>query len=160
MIRTMPNLISFISESATPELHLLLRGHLHLEAILNELLVRKNVSARRRKMFANKVQAAFDERCIGEKLRYALLAINKLRNKLAHELHFKVTFDDAFTLVTEAADAGIDFSDNTIHEDRVKSEEWYGTEGVLIEVITNTFQHLVWQNEASFSRDEVSELLG
>ncbi len=111
-------------------------------------------------MFANKVRAAFEEGCIDEKLKGALLAINRLRNKLAHELHFRVTFDDAFTLVKEAARAGIDFSDDTIHIDRTKSEEWYGTQGVLTEVISNTFQHLVWENEATFTKDEIGSFLG
>ncbi|WP_315724116.1 MULTISPECIES: hypothetical protein [unclassified Bradyrhizobium] len=160
MARAIPSLASYIFESASPELHLVLRGHLHLEAVLNEILFRKNVSESRRSMFANKVRAAFEEGCIDEKLKGALLAINRLRNKLAHELHFRVTFDDAFTLVKEAARAGIDFSDDTIHIDRTKSEEWYGTQGVLTEVISNTFQHLVWENEATFTKDEIGSFLG
>lgn len=111
-------------------------------------------------MFAAKVRAAFDEKCIDVKVRDALLSINKLRNKLAHELHFKVTFDDAFALVREIAQAGIEFTDETIFQDRDKSEEWYGIEGVLIESISNTFQHLVFLSEASFTKEEIVELLG
>ncbi len=155
----MPSLISYISESASLELHLLLRGHLHIEAVLNEILVRKNVAKNRRRMFANKVHAAFKEGCIDEDLKVALLAINMLRNKLAHELRFQITFDDAFKLATKAASAGIDFSDDTIHSNREKSEEWYGIDGILTEVISNTFQHLVWENQAIFTESEISNLL-
>ncbi len=159
-----PNIVGFISESASDELHLVLRGHLHLEALLNEIIERSVTNpqalGRLSQSFSNKVKILRAMDRLDEKTECLLLAINALRNKIAHQLHFNVTFDDAFSLVKTAAEAGVDFSDDTIYANRQLSEQWYGTNGVLTEVISNTFQELVWQNEHIFSKSEISSFLG
>ena len=159
-----PNIIRFIEESASEEVHLVLRGHLHLEALLNEIIRRSfaypsAITDMRQSFFSKtKLLRATDRIDDGEES--LLLAFNSLRNKIAHQVHFTVTFADAFSLVQTAASANVDFSDDTIHADRKFSEERYGLTGVLIEVISNTFQHLIWRNESLFSKEEISEFLG
>ena len=159
-----PNLIKFFDESASEELHLVLRGHLLIEALLNEIIQRSfeypNAIRDLRQSFFTKVKMLRAVNRIGDGEQRVLLAVNSLRNKMAHQLHFKVTFSDSFDLVQVAAQAGIDFSDDTIHADRKLSEEWYGTAGVLTEVISNTFQHLVWMNEELFSKEDISDFFG
>ena len=159
-----PSIVRFISESATEELHLVLRGHLHLEAMLNEI-IRKSFAypppvEKLGLGFFQKVKLLRAVERIDERLERLLLAINSLRNKIAHQIHFTVTFSDAFKLVRIAAAAGVDFSDDTIHLDKQRSKEWYGTIGILTEVVSNTFHELVWRNEAVFSQEEISDFLG
>lgn len=159
-----PNVVDFVMESASEELHIVLRGHLHIEALMDEIIRRSFVCPTAlddyRQSFFVKVKLLRALGLIDEKLEQVLLALNSLRNKVAHRLHFVVTFDDAFSLVKSAAGAGVDFSDDTIHFDRKLSEEWYGTIGVLLEVFSNVFQELVWQNEALFTKGEISDFLG
>lgn len=71
-----------------------------------------------------------------------------------------MTFEDAFRLAKAAAEAGIDFSDGTIHQDRSLSAQWYGTSAVILEVVSNLFQEYVWSNQDLFTQDEISEMLG
>ena len=64
--------------------------------------------------------------------------VNQLRNKLAHNLGYRLSFDEVFSLCKEASKAGIDFSDDTIHSNKKTSKEWYGIEGVIQEIFQNT----------------------
>lgn len=96
---------------------------------------------------------------IDEATEKTLLAVNRLRNKVAREIGFAVSFSDAFALVTPVAAAGVDFSDDTIHKGRHLSEEWYGTHGILREVVGNTFHELLYCNEHLFTEEEFDEYL-
>lgn len=162
-----PNMPSFLAESASEELHLLLRGHLHLEALIDDLLARSltdpGVLADRalsRLSFPARVKLLEGMGRMDAKTGALLLGINRLRNKVAHELRFAVAFGDAFELARLAAEAGVDFSDETIHRDKKLSEEWYGARGILLEVISNAFQDLVWRNEDLLGEEGIDGYLG
>lgn len=159
-----PNIIQFISESATEELNLVLRGHLYLEALLNQIIHRSLQYPRAidetRQSFYAKVKLLRALGKIDQKLEKLLLTLNSLRNKIAHQLRYEITFDDAFDLARIAAEAGIDFSDETAFNDRSLCEEFYGITGVLSETISNTFQDIVWQNENLFTKEEISDFIG
>jgi hypothetical protein len=159
-----PNIINFIDEQASEQLHLVLRGHLYIEYLLNEIINRsvqnpKELESRRMSFF-KKVRLLHALGKIDKPITDLLLSLNSVRNSFAHELYFQVSFDEAFKLVKVAAQAGVDFSDDSIHGDYDFSKECYGVWGILHEVISNTFAHLVWLNEDIFSSDEISAFLG
>lgn len=159
-----PNIVNFIDERASEKLHLVLRGHLYLEYLLNEIVDKKtdNPTALQSLNFGfyKKVKYLLAIGVIDDQFSELLLFFNSIRNSYAHKLHYDLDFDVVFELVSKASAAGVDFSDETIFQDRALSKEWYGTFGVLHEVISNTFQDLVWQNEDIFTQDEISEFLG
>lgn len=158
------NIVSFISEPVDENFQLFIRGHLYLEAILNEIIDRSfavpDAADELASMFYRKVKLVRSIGKITLEVESLLLTINEVRNKLAHKLDFTLTFDMAFTLVTKANEAGIDYSDDRIHQDRTASEQDYGIYGVINEVICNTFSHLVWENEDIFTKDDVGRFLG
>jgi hypothetical protein len=65
--------------------------------------------------------------------------LNDCRNDFAHILGQDITFDRVFTLAQKAAHAGFDFSDDTIHQDQNKAEEWYGIDGGLQEILNSFY---------------------
>jgi hypothetical protein len=67
-----------------------------------------------------------------------LLILNDHRNHFAHKLDHHMSFDDAFMLAGQAAARGIDFSDETIHEDKDLSRENYPVQMIVWEVFSNT----------------------
>lgn len=117
-------------------------GHLLLEAMLAELLDIQGQTGIGRMRFAKKVDEAIRLDILGEQLAAPIRSLNRLRNQVAHEIGFEVTHDQLFDLTREFALAGIDFSDETIHDSRELSAEWYGKAGCLIECIGNTYMHL------------------
>ncbi|QDU32885.1 hypothetical protein KS4_09240 [Poriferisphaera corsica] len=121
----------------------ILVGHLTIEAMLVELLQIKNHGETPWKWpFPKKVERCRDYDFVTDDFMNALIQFNNLRNDYSHILGHEITFNDAFTLIQYFASAKIDFSDDTIHLDKSKSEEWYGTEGVIIEILNNTFFEL------------------
>jgi hypothetical protein len=75
--------------------------------------------------FPEKVEACFDADLFGPAFADFLLILNDHRNHFAHKLGHHMSFYDAFMLVGQAAARGIDFSDETIHEDKDSSRENY-----------------------------------
>ena len=73
--------------------------------------------------------------------------INNVRNNFAHNLGYKFSFSDGFELVKKAGEVGIDFSDETIFENKNLSEQWYGLEGVIQELFQNTAMDLSFTME-------------
>lgn len=145
-------------------MHLILRGHLYFEFLINELLSKKLGSEANlediRMSFFQKVKLLKALTLIDDPMTDFLLTFNKIRNSYAHKLLFELTFDDVFNLVNLAVNAGVEFSDETIHNDYAKSKIWYGIEGTLMEVIINVFSALIYSNEILFSNDEISQLIG
>lgn len=158
------NIIRFISEPVDESFQLFLRGHLYLEAILSEIIDRSlavpDAVNELASMFYRKVKLVRALGKVSPEVEELLLKINEIRNKMAHKLDFTLTFDVAFALVTKASQAGIDFSDERIHQDRAVSEQDYGIYGVINEVICNTFSHLILQNDNIFTEEELGDFLG
>lgn len=73
-----------------------------------------------------------------------LRKIGKIRNQMAHQLDYVLEFPEAFELVRQASQSGVDFSDGTISSDQQKSEEWYGVEGIVQELFQNLSQDLIF----------------
>lgn len=158
-----PNIVKLIEEKPNIEMQLVLRGHLYLEFLLNEILTKKVTKDFKidgiRLSFFQKVQLLNSMGLIDMLTKQVLLTINSIRNSYSHKLTFVLSFDNVFTLVNIAANAGIEFSDETIFQDIKKSEEWYGTYGVLMEVLSNTFHHIVYTNDELFDQNEISTFL-
>jgi hypothetical protein len=121
-------------------------GHLLVEAVLVQLIELKMVTSDEfdpfSLSFASKVSVAKSRGLVDEKMAQFLLELNRIRNRLAHRLGEPFTFDSMFALAKCAAAAGIEFTDDTIHLDKEKSEEWYGVEGVIQEIFQNGAQDL------------------
>jgi len=152
-----------MDERASEELHMLLRGHLYLEWMLAEILRRTMPSPESLgalNMGVYKLVKLHEAMGLLDQAEVdLLLALNRLRNKYAHRLGFNLTFDDAFALAELAGKARVDFSDETIYVDKSLSEEWYGTYGVLHEVIRNTFDHLFWKHHGSIFTNTDTDLI-
>ena len=92
--------------------------------------------------FRNKVALAKGRRLIDDRWEQFLLELNRIRNRFAHRLGEPITFDTMFTLAQLAADAGVDFSDSTIHSDKAISFQHYGTQDLIQEIFQNAAQDL------------------
>ena len=86
--------------------------------------------------------------------------INKVRNSIAHNLFYELTFNAVFDLVVFSSVAGVDYSDDTIFEDKETSEEWYGVKGAVDELFINTFMFLFDTNEDIFPDGEALKFMG
>ena len=128
------------------ELGAYVAGHLLVESVLVQLIELVMTSEDKFDpfdlSFRNKVGLARGRNLIDERWERFLLELNRIRNRIAHRLGERITFDTLFELAVLAAEAGIDFSDNTIHTDRTLSLEHYGVQGLIQEIFQNAAQDL------------------
>ena len=121
-------------------------AHLGLESLLDQLVVRKldqpNIYKELNLRFAQKNLMVQGFGYYDVQFRKYVSKINSIRNKFSHNLEFDISFDDAFDLVNLAHEVGIEFSDDNIWCNRIFSEEYYGVEGILEEVMGNTNVHI------------------
>ena len=121
-------------------LDLVLRGHLVIEALLVELIQTKQPGDQPWKWnFPQKADFCVAQNLLDSPRAEVCKRLNDIRNDFAHVLGHRVTFDELFTLVCQAAQAGLDFSDDTIHQNRALSEEWYGIDGVITEIFNSMY---------------------
>lgn len=115
-------------------------GHLIVESILVQMIEFKGGKRKAilKKNFPNKVKSCIEMGYFDEKIGNFLNLINDIRNNYAHNLGYDLTADEIFLLVQHAGNAGIDFSDETIFQNKEISFEWYGVVGILQEVFQNT----------------------
>jgi hypothetical protein len=120
-----------------------LKGHLVVEALLVEIL-QLNITGDTpwNWNFPKKTKKCVEFGFITSEQADALNLLNDLRNDFAHVLGKEIHFDSVFKLAQKAAQAGFDFSDDTIHLDRAKSEEWYRIDGGLIDILNSFFLDL------------------
>jgi len=117
-----------------------LKGHLVIEALLVELIqLRVSTDSMWRWTFPAKTSKCVEFGFITQSQADALDDLNNLRNDFAHILGQDITFDRVFTMAQKAANARFDFSDDTIHQDRVKAEEWYGIDGGLLDILNSFY---------------------
>lgn len=126
-----------------------LRGQLVIEGVLMVIL-RHNLSNPDAMELENTNYYRICSLCgalglVDAEMLVLLRSIGRIRNKMAHQLDYELSFDEAFALAVEAARAGVDFSDDTIYSDKVTSREWYGVEGIVQELFQNLAQDLVYQ---------------
>ena len=140
--KTDPSFEYYLRASCIDEqaLVLVLKGHLVIEAILVELIqIKVSNDTPWKWNFPAKTSQCVHCGFINQAQADALNDLNDLRNDCAHILGQQFTFDRIFTLIKKAADAGFDFSDETIHRDPTLSEEWYGIEAGLSEVLNSFY---------------------
>ena len=152
------NIIDFYN-SYDDNLIYYVKGHLFLEFAMNTIISKVLKVRTEKKTFANKIDLLFNKSLISDKVKDLLKAINKQRNEIAHNLHYILTFDVLYELVKLSADAGVDYSDNTIYINKKLSNEWYGMQGIIQELFTNTFCHLFYENEKYFEENEISQYI-
>lgn len=136
-----------------------IKGHLFIEFAMNTILEKATQKTASKYTFSKKIDLLFDGGFIDEPEKELLKRINQFRNKIAHNLDCELNFDTVFELVELSAKAGVDYSDETIFENKKLSEEWYGTTGVLNELFPNTFCHLLYQNEQYFEGNELLDYM-
>jgi len=155
------NIINFIAESHILEFQMYIRGHLYLEALLGEMIQRKdsNIKPKTIDTFHKKIIIAEKLMLIDNSEKDLLNSYNQVRNKIAHDFKFKFDFDIFFDLAQKAGIAGVDFSDETIYENKELSQDWYDISGIINEVVVNTFFHLVYRNQELFPDDDVHRFL-
>lgn len=136
---------------------LILKGHLVIEALLVELLQTQGDSDIYWKWnFPKKCDALIDKKLLSVEQAAALKDFNDIRNDIAHILGHTVTFDRVFKLAGKLAAGGFDFSDDTIHQNRKLSEEWYGITGGLVDIINSFYFDLAWILQEAGGPDRTS----
>jgi hypothetical protein len=139
--RVRPNLNHILSLFDRPELGAFITGHLILESVLVQLIELKLTDKDRINLFdmsfPSKVNMAKSRGLIDNEMSEFLIAVNTIRNHLAHRLGEEMNFKMMYSLVQIAHRGGVDFSDDTIHSDKSSSEEWYGAEGIIQEIFQN-----------------------
>lgn len=142
-----PNLINFI------------KGHLFIENAMEKILDKIPMSKGVSEKFSGKVSQMLMYNVIDEDMANLIRKINKIRNNIAHDLFYKLTFDEVFDLVEESAKLGVDYSDDSI-TDKEFAKECYGLEGLISELFPNLYMELFYANENLFAQDEFIDFLG
>ena len=148
------NILDFYS-SYDENLIRYIKGHLFLEFAMNTIIEKALKLSTKNKTFANKITLLYKNQLISEDERNLLKAINKERNEIAHNLNYILTFDCVYNLVVLSSKARVDYSDDTIYQNKKLSLEWYGVDGIVSELFPNTFCHLFYQNEKYFEGNEI-----
>lgn len=152
------NIIDFYNEY-DENLIRYIKGHLFLEYIMN-IILEKSLNAEIGKhTFNKKIHLLYDNNFINNEEKNLLVSINRLRNKIAHVLDFKFSFDELFDLVKMSVECGVDYSDHTIFDNRKLSKEWYGVGGIINELFPNLFCHLLYKNEKYFNDMEIYDYM-
>ncbi len=120
-------------------------GHLSIESVLVQLIERRLENQSKFDAyslnFPQKVDLCQAFSLIGNDLADYLKILNQYRNKYAHRLMFKLTFDEVYKLVEIASKCGIEFTDD-IDKNEYFARQYYKTEELLHTVLSNTFFEL------------------
>jgi hypothetical protein len=135
---------NYFMEHASSLLGEVLFYHLTLEALLTEIIRRDpsalSESKLKRLMFTKKADKCLEIGKLSPELHAAVLALNKVRNKYAHELGYEISFEAALKLAKVCGEAGAEFTDSvdgcTIEQAK---ELGYNTLDLLNETFRNTF---------------------
>ncbi|WMJ89437.1 hypothetical protein [Anaerocolumna sp. MB42-C2] len=158
------NIIDYVSETYSDREFIFIKGHLYLEGIMSELIKKlypnPNSLNNIDNSFFKKVKLIRAVNGITDEMEKLLLEVNSIRNKMAHNLHYKLSFDDFFELVLLSVNAHIDYSDDGIFKDKEYSKKEYfeNSNFGVQELMSNTFSKLV-DNENMFSISEISSFL-
>lgn len=147
------NIINFY-DSYDENLIRYIKGHLFLEFAMNTIISKALNVNTEKKTFDNKIELLFKYALVSEKEKKLLKVLNKIRNEIAHNLNYALTFDTLYNLVKLSVEAGVEYSDSTIYDNKKLSKEWYGMEGIINELFPNTFSHLFYENEQYFENSE------
>ncbi len=145
-----PNLDHLMSLFGNETMAAFINGHLIIEALLVQFIEHKKGNDERlsKLNFPTKVKKCVELKYFDVKTEAFLLMINDIRNNYAHNLGYTLTFDELFLLAENAGQVGIDFSDETIYQDKKLSKEWYGEYGIVQEIFQNTAMDLSFKMES------------
>lgn len=132
-----------------------IRGHLYIEKIMSEILIRayKNPKALKEvsNTFFKKVKLLRAIDCIDEGMEKLLLEINSVRNKIAHNFEYDLKYEEIFELIKLAGNNLLNFSDDDIFKNFEYSKQNYEPEDLGVrELMANTFSKLLYDNERLF----------
>lgn len=137
--REKPSLEHILKLFDNPTMSAFITGHLIVESILVQLIdLKEERNNTFKKNFPTKVKMCIDLGLITFEMGEYLKKVNKMRNKLAHNLGYSLSFEEVFSLCKDAHNAGVEFTDDTIHMNKELSKEWYGTESIIQEIFQNT----------------------
>lgn len=138
-----PPSIDFLLENHPQRdiLIVILVGHLSIEYLLVAMIQLKYSYSDKiwGWSFPAKVDKCVEGNLITNLMGKTLKSINDLRNDYAHILGHRLKFDDVFTIAVHAANAGFEFSDDTLWKDRQLSKKWYGLNGIVNELFKNVY---------------------
>lgn len=120
-------------------------GHLVIESLLVKFLEVQpgaNIDKILAFNFPTKVDRCVAGGLIPTELGVFLNVLNRQRNNFAHRLGYRLSFEEAFALVREAAIAGVDSSDDEIHTSETAAHNHYGVELIIVEIISNVAQDI------------------
>jgi hypothetical protein len=128
-----------------------------LEKILKEYLVEPEVLDFDRMMFAQKASFACAIGKIERPLYEVLKRMNSLRNKFAHRMDFKPSFDQIHDLIVLAGKAGVDFSDGIDCEDPKYARSLnYNVEMLLNSLFRNVFYDVAMRQDETIWSDIIA----
>lgn len=134
-----PNLNHILSLFNNEIMAAFINGHLILENLIIQLIELKgNIKNAHKFNFPDKMKKCQELNLFNLKMCDFLNTINKIRNNYAHNLGYKITFDELFLLAQKAGEAGVDFSDETVYLNKELSLKWYGEYGIIQEIFQNT----------------------
>lgn len=58
-----------------------------------------------------------------------------------------------------SSECGVDFSDHTIYKNKKLCKELYGISGIINELFSNLFCHLLYKNEKNFIDEEIYDYI-
>ncbi|MCK4798639.1 MAG: hypothetical protein KAT05_14775 [Spirochaetes bacterium] len=162
-INTKPNIWELLENKPDKTFLLIIRGHLYIEYLLNEILQRTLKDPRAINIdklgFYKKVTLLRAIGTISKEMKVYLQSFNEIRNKYAHDLKFQPDYQVAYKLAKEAQKAGIYFKDDRIFGIGQDAKEYYSIGAIFSDVIINTFQELLSNNHNIFSQSEIKELM-
>ena len=141
-----PNLDHLMLLMQHDQLSAVIVGHLIIESLLVKFLEMQQEKTNIDRILGFKFPMKVD-RCVAgglirSELGEFLKVLNRQRNNFAHRLGHRISFEEAFALVHEAAIAGIDFSDEEIHTSEAASRDHYGAELIIVEIFSNVAQEI------------------
>ena len=124
------------------QLYIFIVGHIAIESVIIQLIEIKLSKPEKldvsRLNFPRKVELGIALGVVDDKLSDLLKKINSKRNKYAHRIEYKMSFDEAYDLIILASQSGIEFTDG-LDMDKNFAESVQNTNGLLIELLSNTF---------------------
>lgn len=143
------NLIAVFEEQQITAI--IIKGHTILDYVL-ALFVESESNHLRNRIFKwsfhSKLQ--FSAKFLSPGMVGLLSDINKQRNRIAHYLDEEpdLSFDDLLILIRKAAEAGIDFSDPSIHQlESNELRKWYELEDLYEQLLKNLIMDLMLRYE-------------
>ena len=144
--RKRPDLNDLLSiAKQNPQLHDCVIGHIIIETLLVQLIDTKLSSASAfdsfRLSFPAKTELCVAMGLVSNELAIFLKKLNTIRNSFAHRLGFQLSFNDIFSMVVDAAKAGVEFTDD-VDKSIEFAKDAYTPQFLLQTVFDNTSHYL------------------